>query len=57
MIAKVSNTIESLYAHTKHHRSELDYLIYNHPMEYATLVLSGNIQFYLQGSAEHVYID
>ena len=52
-----THTIESLYAQTKHHRSELDYLIYNHPMEYATLVLSGDIQFFLQGSTEHAHID
>ena len=52
-----THTIESLYAQTKYHRSELDYLIYNHPMEYATLVLSGDIQSFLQGTAEHAHID
>lgn len=28
-----THTIESLYAQTKYHRSELDYLIYNHPID------------------------
>ena len=52
-----THTIESLYAHTKHHRSDLDYLIYNHPMEYATLALSDNIPSYLQSTPHHSYID
>ena len=52
-----THTIEAQYAHNKHHRAELDYLLYNHPMEYATLALSDNIPSYLQGTSEHSYID
>ena len=35
--------VENEIARNMYERSELDYLIYNHPMEYATLVLSGDI--------------
>ena len=30
-----THTIEAQYAHNKHHRAELDYLLYNHALEYA----------------------
>ena len=33
-------------------RSELDYLIYNDPIEYADLVLYGNPEIYLKTVAE-----
>ena len=33
-------------------RSELDYLIYNDPIEYADLVLNGNPEIYLKTVAE-----
>ena len=38
---------------TMYQRSELDWLIYNKPLEYAQLVLSGEIEKYLQGTPEH----
>ena len=34
-------------------RAELDWLIYNKPLEYVQLVLSGNLERYLQGPYEH----
>lgn len=34
-------------------RSELDWLIYNEPLTYAQLVLTGEIEEYLNGSSEH----
>ena len=48
-----THTIEAQYAHNKHHRAELDYLLYNHPLEYAHLALTGQIPAYLQGTPEH----
>ena len=34
-------------------RSELDWLIYNKPLEYMQLVLSGEIEMYFKGKPEH----
>ena len=38
-------------------RSELDWLIYNRPLEYADLVLNGGIEDYIKGTPEHRLID
>ena len=38
-------------------RSELDWLIYNKPLEYADLVLNGGIEDYIKGTPEHRLID
>lgn len=38
-------------------RSELDYLLYNKPLAYAQLVLSANLEQYVQGAPEHRLID
>lgn len=38
-------------------RSELDYLIYNKPLEYAQLVLGGELEQYVQGTLEHRLMD
>ena len=40
--------IENKYGRTIQQRSELDWLIYNAPLEYAQLVLSRKIATYLQ---------
>ena len=34
-------------------RGELDWLIYNKPMEYAELILNGGIEDYIKGTPEH----
>ena len=34
-------------------RSELDWLIYNKPLEYAQLVLGEDLEAYLKGTLEH----
>jgi len=36
---------------------ELDWLIYNRPLEYADLVLNGGIEEYIKGTPEHRLID
>lgn len=38
-------------------RSELDWLIYNKPMEYAELILTGGIEDYIKGTPEHRLMD
>ena len=38
-------------------RSELDWLIYNKPLEYAQMVFSGEIEEFVRGRAEHRLID
>ena len=38
-------------------RGELDWLIYNKPLEYAELILSGGIEDYIKGTPEHRLID
>ena len=40
--------VESEYAHTVQQKTELDWLVYNAPAEYAQLVLSRSVQNYLQ---------
>ena len=38
-------------------RSELDWLIYNKPLEYAQLVLGDDLEQYVQGMSEHRLMD
>ena len=45
--------IENEFAANLYQRSELDWLLYNKPLEYAQLVLSGELEGYVQGAAEH----
>ena len=46
--------VEDEVAHTPVQRGELDWLIYNEPLTYAQLVLSGEINTYLKGKPEHI---
>ena len=38
------DAVEDKYAKTIRHRAALDYLIYNAPLEYAELVLNGDVK-------------
>lgn len=38
-------------------RGELDWLVYNKPLEYAEIVLNGGIEEYIKGTPEHRLID
>ena len=38
-------------------RGELDWLIYNKPMEYAELILNGGIEEFIKGTPEHRLTD
>ena len=46
-------TVEDEYGNTPAQRSELDWLLYNRPLEYAQLVLSGEIEHYLSLGCDH----
>ena len=43
--------VENKYGHTIQQRSELDWLVYNAPLEYTQLVLSGEIDGYLNAGS------
>ena len=45
--------IEGEYGNTPAQRAELDWLLYNKPLEYTQLVLSGEIVHYLSLRCEH----
>lgn len=46
-------TIEDEHGNTLTQRAELDWLLYNKPLEYAQLVLSGEIEHYLSLGCDH----
>ena len=45
--------VEDEYGNTPTQRAELDWLLYNKPLEYAQLVLSGEIEHYLSLGCDH----
>ena len=45
--------IEDEYGNTLAQRAELDWLLYNRPLEYAQLVLSDKMEHYLSLGCEH----
>ena len=53
MIAIDTIAVENEVADNMYQRSELDWLIYNKPLEYAQLVLGGDLEQYVQGRPEH----
>ena len=57
MIAIDTIAVENEVADNMYQRSELDWLIYNKPLEYAQLVLDGNLERYVKGTPEHRLID
>ena len=48
MLAIDCDGVEDEYAKTIRHRSALDFLLYNAPLEYAELVLCGEVEGYLR---------
>jgi len=48
MIAIDTIAVENKVADNMYQRSELDYLIYNKPLEYADLILNGDPEMYLK---------
>lgn len=53
MVSIYCPRVEDQVADTRMQRSELDWLIYNEPLTYAQLVLSGEIEEYLKGTPLH----
>ena len=45
--------VENYYNVTNGQMADLDWLLYNKPLEYASLVLSGEMENYLKGPALH----
>jgi len=57
MIAIDTIAVENEVTDNMYQRSELDYLVYNKPLEYAQLVLGGDLEQYVQGTPEHRLMD
>ena len=53
MISIDCTAVENGVADNMYQRSELDWLIYNKPLEYAQLVLGGDLTQYVNGTPEH----
>ena len=57
MISVDCSAVETALDADTWQRSELDWLIYNKPLEYMQAVFSGEIEEYVKGPAEHRLID
>ena len=53
MIAIDCTAVENEVADNMYQRSELDYLIYNDPLAYVELILSGEVEGYLKAVTEY----
>ena len=49
--------VEDEYGNTPAQWAELDWLLYNKPLEYAQLVLGGGIAFYLSIGCDHGWLE
>ena len=57
MISINCTAVENEVADNMYQRSELDYLIYNAPLEYADLILNGDPETYLKVVIEYKPLD
>ena len=57
MIAIDTIAVENEVADNMYQKSELDYLIYNAPLEYADLILNGDPETYLKTVTEYKSLD
>ena len=57
MIAIDCTAVENEVADNMYQRSELDWLIYNAPLEYADLILNGDPETYLKAVTEYNSLD
>lgn len=53
MVSIDCDAVEAEYARNMYESSELDYLIYNEPLSYVELLLSGKIEEYLRDSTDY----
>ena len=57
MIAIDCTAVENEIADNMYQRSELDWLIYNAPLEYADLILNGDPEKYLKAVTQYTPMD
>ena len=57
MISIDTIAVENEFADNMYQRSELDWLIYNKPLEYTQLVLNNGLNEYLSAVCEHSQIN
>ena len=57
VIAIDTDAVENEYAEDMYQRSELDWLVYNAPRDYARLVLEGDVGKYLKEVTEYRRMD
>ncbi len=57
MISIDTVAVENEVANNMYQRSELDWLIYNKPLEFAPLVLGADLEGYMKGTPEHRLMD
>ena len=57
MISVDCSAVETALDANTIQRGELDWLIYNKPLEYVQMVLSGEIEPYIKGTVEHYLND
>ncbi len=57
MIAIDCDSVEGEVTDNMYERSELDYLVYNSPLEYADLILNGDPVKYLKTVTEYTPLD
>ena len=57
MISIDCTAVENEVADNMYQRSELDWLIYNAPLEYADLILNGDPEKYLKAVTEYTPLD
>ena len=57
MISIDCTAVENKVADNMYQRSELDWLIYNAPLEYANLILNGDPEKYLKAVTEYKPLD
>ena len=53
MVSIDCDAVEAEFAQNMYETSELDYLIYNEPLTYVELLLSGKIEKYLRNSTDY----
>ena len=53
MVSIDCDTVENGYARNMYEVSELNFLIYNEPMSYVELLLSGKIEEYLRNNTDY----
>ena len=53
MVSVYCIAVENKYANNMYETSELDFLIYNAPMSYVRLLLSGKMEEYLRSSTDY----